>query len=72
MHKNYSGIRKCLTKVVDFVCRKCDFTDSTEVDEKVKLDGRVIEKVAKFSYQGDDLRSGARNCYCKNKMWIEA
>ena len=39
-----------LTKVKDFVCRKCScFTDSIEVDVKVTTDSDVIEKVAKFS-----------------------
>ena len=48
-------IRKCLTKVVDSVCRKCsDFTDNIEVDKKVSLD----DDVAKFSYLGDILSSG--------------
>ena len=40
------------------MCRKCSgVTDSTEVNEKVKLDGDLIQKVVKFSYHEDVLSS---------------
>ena len=43
VHKRCSGIRKCLTKIVDFERRKCSgFTDSTKADEEVTKDGDVI------------------------------
>ena len=55
--KRCSRIRKCLTKVVDFVSKICSgFTVSTEVDVKVTLNGN--RKVAKFSYLRYVLRSG--------------
>ena len=46
-----SGIQKCLSKTVDFVCRKCfDFTSNAEDDGNGIVNGNVIEKVTKFSY----------------------
>ena len=49
-------IKKCLTKTVDFLCRKWSgFTNSTNADEEVTLDENVIENVTKFSYLGDAL-----------------
>ena len=74
--KNLSNIRKYLTKVaVDFVCRKCSgFANSTEVDEKVTLDGNVKKKSGKvlLSKECSQLwKKSARSCYCKNKIWTE-
>ena len=53
MHNKCSGMRKCLTKIVDFVCKKCfDFTDITEVDQKLTLNGDVIGNIAKLYILG--------------------
>ena len=49
----------CLSKAVDFVCRKCSgSTRNTENDENVTLNGNVIKKYMKFSYLEDLLSSG--------------
>ena len=50
VHKSCSGIRKCLTKVVDFAFRKYYFTGNLEVDYKVTIISDVIEKAAKLLY----------------------
>ena len=53
--------KKCLSKVADFVFRNClYFTGSAYADEKVTLDGDVMEKTAEFSYLRDVLSSGRK------------
>ena len=45
MHKKCSEIQKCLSKAVDFKCRKCSgSTGDAENDGDVTLDGDLIEK----------------------------
>ena len=67
MQKRCSGIQKCLTKIANFVCRKgFGFTGRTKVDEKVTLNGTVIEEVAKFSYVADVLLFSTLEVECKN------
>ena len=56
------------------MCRKCSgFTESTEVDKEVTIDGDVIEKkTANSCILSSQLwRKSTRDCYCKNKMWMD-
>ena len=54
VHKKCYGKRKCLTKTVDFVCKKCSSsTGNVEDNEDVTLDGDVVEKLTKCSHLED-------------------
>ena len=60
-HGRCSGIRKCLSKAVDFECKKCSGSkSSTYADEEVTLDDDITEKVTKFSHLENILSSGIR------------
>ena len=59
MYKRCSKTRKCLTKVVDFVGKKCSgFTGSTDSNEEVITGGDVVKKRQNFYILGDVLSSG--------------